>query len=93
MQCSNCKSTDLEKSVYDYYICKNCGNINYGSSNFGKKKNPLNEYYFVAVLGVIVTIVVVLVLLLMTALSRKNHIEQVIQKNEIQAEINKPLPE
>ena len=93
MQCSNCKGTDLEKSVYDYYICKNCGNINYGSSNFGRKKNPLNEYYFVAVLGVIVTIVVILILLLMTALSRKNQIEQIIQKPEIQAEKNNSLPE
>ncbi len=86
MQCSNCKGSDLEKSLYDYYICKNCGNINYDRLTYGKKKNPLNEYYFVAVLGVIVIIVVILILLFMTVLSRKNQIPQIIQKSEIQAE-------
>lgn len=88
MQCPNCKGTDLEKSVYDYYICKNCGNINYESFNSGKKKSQLNEYYFMAVLGVIVTIVVILILLFMTALNRKNQVEQIIQKPEVQAEKN-----
>lgn len=86
MQCSNCKGTDLEKSSYDYYICKSCGNISYDRLAFDKKKNPLNEYYFVAALGVVITIVVILILLFMTALSKKNQIQQNIQEPMIQAE-------
>ena len=86
MQCSNCKGTDLEKSVYDYYICRNCGNIYYEGSSFGKKKNPLNEYYFIAVLGTVITIVVILILLFMTAVNRKGKIEQSVTNPAVQAE-------
>lgn len=86
MQCSNCKGTDLEKSVYNYYICKNCGNIHYENSTLGKKQNPLTEYYFIVVLVTIVTIVVILILLFMTAVNKKNQFGESVQKYEVQAE-------
>lgn len=86
MQCSNCKSTDLEKSVYDYYICNNCGNIHYEGAGFGKKKNPLNEYYFIAVLGTVITIVVILILLFMTAVNRKGKVEQSVLNSASQTD-------
>ncbi len=86
MQCSNCKGTDFEKSVYDYYICKKCGNFYYESSSFSKKKNPLNEYYFIAALGTVVTIVVILILLFMTAVNRKGKIQQSVQTPSLETE-------
>ena len=86
MQCANCSGTDFDKSGYNYYICKNCGNLQYEGSGSNRKSNPLSEYYFLGGLAVGIMIIVILILLFMTALSRKDRIKPVIKSGTVQVE-------
>lgn len=84
MQCPNCKKNDFDKSWYDYYICRNCGSFYYDNNKAEKKPGVLNDYYFMAGVGIVVFIILILVLLYITALSRKEKIASEVKTQTVE---------
>jgi len=88
MQCKNCGSRDFQKSTYNYYICSSCGNLYY-EDKYGKKKSkPINDLYFILIIGTGVMIITILILLFVTASSKKESVKQ-LQKAPAMKDVKK----
>lgn len=75
MQCRYCKGRDFDNLSYDYYVCRDCGKINYISKVDKKRPGALNEIYFAIAAGAVVLIIAILILLFVTAAGKKGKIK------------------
>jgi hypothetical protein len=72
MQCKYCKGKDFDNLSYNYYVCRDCGKINYVDKQEDKKSGPLGEIYFAIAAGTVVIIITILILLFVTAASKRD---------------------
>ncbi len=77
MQCKNCGGKDFQKSTYNYYICSNCGTLYYEDNYRKTKSKPLNDIYFILIVGTGVMIITILILLFITASSKKENVTHI----------------
>jgi len=86
MQCKYCKGKEFDNLSYDYYVCRDCGKINYLNKKENKKPGALNEIYFAIGAGTVVLIIAILILLFVTAASRRDNVRSAAESTSVSAE-------
>ncbi len=86
MQCKYCKGKDFDNLSYDYFVCRDCGKINYLNKHEKKKPGALNEIYFAIGAGAVVLIIAILILLFVTAASKRGNLHTPEEKPSVSIE-------
>lgn len=86
MQCKYCKGKDFDNLSYDYYVCRECGKINYVNKQEKKTSGTLSEIYFAIGAGAVVLIIAILILLFVTAASRRESLRSAAENIPISTE-------